>query len=79
MVLTVFMLSAQHESDGVEKKPTSSQVVRLETVLNRIPPSSRGRKVAKQSNQPSEWLTLTKDMQAEHELIRMNEVHQYIK
>ena len=65
MVFTASPLGAQHERDRAEEKPVDSLVI-LRKAPNVIPPSSR-------SVYPSWWPSLTKDLQAEHELTRKNE------
>ena len=59
--------------DSVENKPASLLVVSLGKALNGMPPSLCGRQMVGQAFYPSWWPSLTKDMQTEHELIRVNE------
>ena len=73
MVFTASLLGAQHIRDSVENKPASLLVVSLGKALNGMPPSLCGRQVVGPSSLRSWWSSRTKDMQTEHELIRVNE------
>ena len=73
MVFTASLLGAQHIRDSVENKPASLLVVSLDKALNGMPPSLCGRQMVGPSSLPSWWPSLTKDMQTELELIRVNE------
>ena len=73
MVFTASLLGAQHIRDSVENKPASLLVVSLGKALNGMPPSLCGRQMVGPSGLPSWWPSLTKDMQTELELIRVNE------
>ena len=73
MVFTASLPGAQHIRDSVENKPASLLVVSLGKALNGMPPSLCGRQMVGQAVYPSWWPSLTKDLQTEHELIRVNE------
>ena len=73
MVFTASLLGAQHIRDSVENKPASLLVVSLGKALNGMPPSLCGRQMVGPSSLPVVVAHLTKDMQTEHELIRVNE------
>ena len=74
MMFTAFLLGAQHKRDSVENNSARLLVVSLGQALNGMPPSLCGKQVVVG---PSSLLVvvaqLTKDMQTEHELMRMNE------
>ena len=74
MVFTASLLGAQHIRDSVENKPASLLVVSLGKALNGMPPSLCGRQMVGQAVYPSWWPSVTKDMQTEHELLRVNEL-----
>ena len=57
----------------MENKPASLLVESLGKEPNGMPPSLCGKQVMGPSNPPLWWPSLTKDMQTELELIRMNE------
>ena len=73
MVFTASLLGAQHIRDSVENKPASLPVVYLGKALNGMPPSLCGRHMVGPSSLPVVVAQSTKDMQTEHELIRVNE------
>ena len=58
--------------NSVENKPASLLVVSLGKALNGMPPSLCGRQMAEPSSLPVVVASLTKDMQTEHELIRIH-------
>ena len=74
MVFTASLLGAEHIRDSVENKPASLVVVSLGKALNGMPPSLRGRQMVGPSSLPVVVARLTKDVQIEHELIRVNEL-----
>ena len=73
MVFTASLLGAQHIRDSVENKPASLLVVPLGKALNGMSSSLCGRQMVGPSSLPVVVPSLTKDMQTEHELIRVNE------
>ena len=73
MVFTAYLLGAQHIMDSVENKPASFLVVSLGKTPNGMLPSLCGRQMVGPSSLPVMMASLIKDMQTEHQLIRVNE------
>ena len=73
MIFTASLLGAQHKRDCVANKPASLLVVSVGKALKGMPPSLCGRQILGRSSLPVMVVSLMKDMQTEHELIRMNE------
>ena len=62
----------------MENKPTSLLVMSLGKALNGMPSSLCGKQVVGSSSLAVVCPSLTKDVQTEHELIRMNEPLRYV-
>ena len=73
MVFSSSLLGAQHIRDSAENKPASLLVVSLGKALNGMPPFLCGRQMVGPISLSTVVPSLTKDMQTEHELIRVNE------
>ena len=71
MVFTAFLLGAQHKRHSVENKQARLLVVSLGKALDGMPQSFCVKQVGL-SIYLSWWPRLTKDMQTEHVLIRIN-------